>query len=1112
MLNIIYGKSGSGKTAYISSLIEKYVKESDKQAVYIVPEQFSFSSERKMLEVLGPVHCNKVEIVMSFTHIADSVFKLYGANNLPSLSNSAKSIIMSLALDGVSDHLEIYSNKYQYASFIKDLVSLSSELRQGAISEEILTAAEEKIEDELLKKKLSEIKLIFSLYESMIDGKFYDPDDKLTVLARTLDEFRFFEDKIVFIDGFVGFTEQEYKIIEKILLQSSQVYVGICTDSLFADKKDFSVFTPTQKTLGKLFSLAKKNNIPVSNGINVVSKHYKTDEIEFIQNEFLQSESSFERNCENIKILSAKNKIEECDYVACEVKRCLKQGFRARNIAVVSRNSEEYDSYMKSALMKCGVPVFFDKRSPVINQPLCAFIGFAVDIAVNAINSENIFGLLKTGVTGIDYEDISELENYCFMWNIKQKDWKNGFTQSPYGFGENFNDDVEIKLEKLNSLRRKIVAPLMKFVSKIKDGTDGKTFGESVYKLLCDFCAQENLKKIAIEFEENSESEMAILQERVWDSVMSILNDIANIVSDKKKSASQLATILNIAFLSEDLGNLPQGLDEIIVGDVLRTRMDEPEIVFVLGVNDNVFPIYNQSSSTFSEKEREILAGVGLDISNSLEDNYFEERLLGYKVFSCAKKKLYVSYSRNELNGKELSQSEFVDELERLFPGSEQIDLSKLDAEDFVESGETAYRMMAEKWRDNDEFSSAVKEAFKNREEYSSLLKALEKLSGEKNIRIENPENALKLFGKNMYVSPSKVELYYKCAFEYFCRYALKVNKLEKSIIDPRKRGSIVHYALEKLIKIYSIDALANMQESELRRAIKSILLTYSEECFGGLENKSKRFISQYTSFERNVFKLIKRLIDEFSNCEFVPVDFELNVDRNAEISPREIPISSGGVIMVRGQIDRVDSFKNDECNYIRIVDYKTGGKDFVLSDVFEGLNMQMLIYLFSIWDNGRERYGNVVPAGILYMPSKDSMVKAKKEMIGEEIEKLHNKQAKMKGAILNNTIVIEAMNEKYSPVSIGKTGNPTGDILSLKQFEKLKEKVDENLKNMAEELLKGNINPFPVYGKEYDKTCEYCDYKDICNIENDDKKREIEKLKFKDAKKLLGEEEEENG
>ena len=1101
MLNLIYGRAGSGKTKYINDKICSSIKQNNKQIILVVPEQISFASERKMLELLGPVDCNRVEVVMSFTHIAQSVFKLYGSNNLPTLDKSGKSIVMSMALEAVADKLEIYSNKIQHSSIINDMITLTTKFRQSAINDEMIQEAQNKIEDELLKKKLSEINLIMMTYNALLEGKYYDPDDKLTLLSKSLEEFEFFKNKTVFVDGFSGFTQQEYKIIEKMITQCDEVYFSICTDDIFGNEDSFGVFAPSQKTARKLINIAKKNNVRVNTPVEMVSDKYKSDEIEAIEKNMFSKNKDVLSKCENIKILSAENRIEECDYIACEIKRYLKKGYRCRDIAVVSRNSDAYDGLMKKALEKCDIPVFNDKRTPIQQQPLCVFVKCALEIAVNGINNDSIFRMLKTGITEISIEEISEIENYALMWDIRASDWRKPFVESPYGFGGLVIDDADVKLEKLNETRKQIIEPLDRFLKKIKSAVDAKTACESIYNFLKDVNAPENLKKIAVEFNKTGEKEIAVLQERVWDCVMSVLNDVANLTGDSKKSAAEIETLINIAFSLQDLGNLPQGLDEIVVGDVMRTIMNEPKIVFVLGVNDGVFPKNTNESGTFSYREKNILNSVGIEFDDTPEEEYTQEKFLCYKTFSCPVEKLYVSFCRSDIAGNEMQPSEFVNELMTLYDNVEIVFLSAEDSEQFVESEKTAFRIISEKWNDNDSFSESLKCVFENREEYKNSLKLLENMSKEKNIRIESEDIARKLFGKNMYESPSKVETYHKCPFQYFCRYAIKAKKLEKSEIDARQRGSVIHYALENLIKIYNIKALCEMKDEKLREAIHNILLAYADENLGGLNNKTQRFIKLYSSFERAVFTLIKRLTEEFSLSKFEPVDFELKIDKDGEIRPIEIPISTGGVISLRGSIDRVDSFVMDGKNYIRVVDYKTGSKEFKLSDVFYGLNMQMIIYLFSIWANGESKYGDVVPAGVLYMPSGEKYINANRNIDSENLKNENNKNNKLKGFVLSDSVIIESMEEGkkkiFIPASLDKENKPTGNVLTIGQIGVLKEKIDSILKEMAEELLKGNINAYPVKGKDYEHTCEYCDYKDVCNIEEYDKRKEIKDRDF---------------
>ena len=143
------------------------------------------------------------------------------------------------------------------------------------------------------------------------------------------------------------------------------------------------------------------------------------------------------------------------------------------------------------------------------------------------------------------------------------------------------------------------------------------------------------------------------------------------------------------------------------------------------------------------------------------------------------------------------------------------------------------------------------------------------------------------------------------------------------------------------------------------------------------------------------------------------------------------MPVEKGNVVLT-GMIDRVDLYEADGKKYLRIVDYKSGGKQFDLSDVFYGMNMQMLIYLFAIWQNGGEYYKNVTPAGILYFQAKNPRVKSDK--ITRDSDEIASKTASMQelrmhGMVLNNIDVVTAMENSceglFIPVSLDKNDSP---------------------------------------------------------------------------------------
>lgn len=325
--------------------------------------------------------------------------------------------------------------------------------------------------------------------------------------------------------------------------------------------------------------------------------------------------------------------------------------------------------------------------------------------------------------------------------------------------------------------------------------------------------------------------------------------------------------------------------------------------------------------------------------------------------------------------------------------------------------------------------------------------------------------------------------------------------------MDPAQTGTLVHYALEKFMRENPKEQFTHYNIETVREKIDEIIDGYVVEMLGGYLNKGESFVRTINLIKENSIRIVLHLVDEFSKSQFVPVDFELSINNDGDIAPYLINLDNGGTVKIIGSVDRVDAYKTDENTFIRVIDYKTGGKDFKLGEVFGGLNMQMLIYLFSIWQNGGERYENVLPAGILYFQAKSPRMTSSalpRTADASAVKAKAYQNSKMSGMVLNNTDVIDAMEKDgtniFIPAKFDKSGNAAGNIISIKKLEALRDKVNGNIAKMAEALQNGEIKALPV-----ENGCYYCKYRDICKREEDGEVREIEVIPFKDALNMLG-------
>lgn len=1112
MLNLITGRMGSGKTTIIYNKIKEKVEQGE-SVMLIVPEQYSFHTEKTMLELFGAKGADRVE-VFSFSFLAQKFLKQYGVNSKKLIDDSTRALMMSLALEGVGDELEIYGRHRYSGAVITEMLKIIKELRQCSVSAEMLVETANKMDESLLKAKLKELALVSQAYSTLVDASYFDDECALDLLCDVLDRHGDFCGKTVYFDGFRGYTSQELKVLERIMVQAENVYITITADKNF-NCDDFSSFAHTRRTRQKLVQFAQKNNVqiaPVEYAQLPDELRYNNAELKALEKNLYESKFEvFEGKTEYITVCSAEDFESECEYVAHTIKKLIRtENLRCRDIAVISR-ADNYSRQIRSALKKNGVPVFEDRRQPVITQPLVEFVLSAIDIGVNGFSCDSVMRLLKTGLTPLTTEDIAELENYVLMWQINGSKWLSQWNYHPDGLGAKMLEKDEKRLDAINLSRQSVAAPLQKFRTALKD-CDGLSAAKAVYTLLTDMKVAARLEKLSGSLSKQGENELAEEQGRVWEVIIDILDRIALALENVKITPKRFYELFNLIVSMYTLGTLPQGLDEIVIGTADRVKTSAPKVVFAVGVNDGVFPMVPVAGGILSDNERKILSDYDLKMDDGFGEKMMEEHFIAYNTLCSPMDKLYVTYLRKSVSGTQMSPSELVTQLEKIFPDITKVDTASINPLDCAEGEIPAFELMAKHYGQGDVIYKTLEEYFTSRPEYKDRLAALKRAVNKGEFEITDKDAAVKLFGKDMYMSASRTEVYHKCPFEYFCQYGLKAEPRKTAELDPMQKGTAIHYILEHIISAYGSEGLCKMEKAERDRCVKTLLEEYLKENLASGVEMGERFDYLFRQLGIVICEVVDRLVAEFTFSEFEPVAFELKIDNDGEIPAYEIPLDDGGVLKIKGSVDRVDVMESKDGDYIRVVDYKSNGKDFNLNEVFSGLNMQMLIYLFAIWKSGFRKYRDVKPAGILYMPVKAPVVEAGREESGEIIAEKKQKAAKMKGMVLDDSRVVYGMDSrgdgKIIPASLTKDGKPTGNLISLKKMGLLMKRVEKILGDMAVSLHEGKINVYPARtekGGQYHDVCAYCDYKDVCGVDENTQRREILNMKHSDSLNELG-------
>ena len=524
MLHLLIGREGTGKTHSAHRLLADWVKTQHKPAVLLVPRQFTFESDKGVLDAMGPKAACDVE-VLSFSRLADVVFKQCGAPAKPILKDGANAAMLALALETIQDDLRFFARHRNSAGFIQKMLGQIRAFKQNLITPDVLQSSAEALPDGYLKEKLRETALIYRAYDALVAQSFFDDGDVLSAVCDRLQTTPYFKEKLVVIDDFAAFSAQEYRLIEQMLLQAEDVWVTLCLDSL--DNTDpSSPFALTRQTAVRLMRLCDKTGVPFG-GVRVLTQdncgyavYDSAALVHLEQNLYRPAPAVFDAPTGDLTLCAAPGIREECDLAAMQIRALLRTGnYRCRDIAVVFRNEEPYAKAMRYSLKKCGVPVFEDLRAPIRNEPVVILVRALLLLCQTGFTTENLMRYLKTGLTPFAWDDVSDVENYALLWDLSASGWQKQWRDNPDGFGVEMTDARRETLDRLNSLRAQIVSPLLQLREDMKDKS-GKQRVTVLYRFLREQQIDEALKAYALTLESQGKPELAIEQGQVWDLLM----------------------------------------------------------------------------------------------------------------------------------------------------------------------------------------------------------------------------------------------------------------------------------------------------------------------------------------------------------------------------------------------------------------------------------------------------------------------------------------------------------------------------------------------------------------------------------------------------------------
>ncbi|MBO5340296.1 MAG: PD-(D/E)XK nuclease family protein [Oscillospiraceae bacterium] len=1076
MLNLIIGRSGTGKSTLV---LERMCKQGQGQNILLVPDPQSHETERRLCQQ-GGAGVSLYAEVLTFSRLANRVFQTAGGLGRRELDGGGRLLLMYRAAQSVAGRLKVYARPSRRPAFLTGLLDTADELKSCCIPPERLCAVGEEIGGND-GDRLWDLGLICGAYDAMTANIALDPRDRLTRAAQKLADCRWAQGNRFYLDGFIDFTPQQMEIIRLLLQQGDCVTVALTCDHLNEDEDGAGIFSAARRTAAQLRRMAQEMGHSCTVEVCEQPAPGRSDAMTAVETRLFGQLAGKRVPCgDDVQLFCAPDARTEVEWTAAKILELVRdKGLRYRDIGVVARSYDRYDGLVESVFDRYGIPVFRSAMSDILQKPVLTLMCAALDAVSGGYSYDDMFRYLKTDLTDVSREERDILENYVLKWDIRGRKWtqESPWVMHPRGYGFAMEDADRELLDKLDSLRRRVAAPLERLRTE-RDRT-GRGQASALYAFLEEIGLSARLEERCDRLRQQGQLGLAQEYRQLWEILCGGLEQCARLLDDCHVEPDEFSKLLRLVLSQYEVGTIPVSLDRVAAGEMVRQSGHGVKVLFLLGADDNSIPAVNQTARLLSDDDRELLAAYGMELGLRGKDRLYREMTAVYTACTCPDRMLIVTWPcRN--GSEELQPSFLVERLRRIFP-------------DLVtqEEGDGSFRL------------AAPRAALERAGDVAEVRRALEQMP-QWRPQVERMERAARwergslsreavdrLYGKRVPMSASRMDKYKSCHFSYFMRYGLKAEPRRSAGFDAPEYGTFVHYVMEHVFREDSWrGGDGGIDTAALKELTRRAVERYVQEELGGLAHQSARFVYLFRRLAAGVDQVVENVAQELAASRFVPLDFELGFGRGQELPPVELT-GDGVTVSVTGFVDRVDGWEKDGKLYLRVVDYKTGKKTFDLTEVANGMGLQMLLYLFALQHMGEERYGkSVVPAGVMYLPAREVTVSGSLGMTEAERKKLVDKQLRRHGLVLDDPQVLQAMERpgeegiRFLPVKLTKSGLSGDGLVTARRFARLERHVERVLRDICSEIAAGNIAADPFWRGQDRNACRFCDYAAACHFE----------------------------
>lgn len=1141
-LHLILGGSGAGKSyALYHKIIKLAMEERNTQFLILVPEQFTMETQKNVVE-MHPDHGIVNIDILSFMRLAYGIFEETGNGGRSILEDTGKMMLLRKVLEQKKDQLQVFGTSVRKPGFLDELKSLLSEMLQYSVGEAELEKMTRAASDKpLLRGKLMDVMVVYEGFRELLREKYITSEEILELLCDVIDQSDSLKNSVICLDGYTGFTPSQYKLLFKLLKTAKQVYVTVTLDQredFSREGEEFRLFHLSKKTILKLYWLAGQSHTDIEEpewvgGESDTPRRFQDSEalasLEY--NLFRDTSKPFAGKQEDIGIYAVHDPKEEVRFTIREIIRLVKdEQYRYRDIAVVTGDMAGYGDLIEKEYRSAGIPVFLDSKKDILSNPLVELLRSLMQLIEDNFNYTSVFRYLRCGLTGMDNEVADRLENYVLAMGIR------GYSQWNRPFTAVFHKNKENELAELNEYRLLFLERISVFREQACGGKKSVlAYTRSLYDYIENQHIYEKLLTYQNAFEEEGFSLLAKEYKQIYGIIMDLFDRLVELLGEDLVTVREYGELLDAGFMEAKVGLIPPGVDQVMAGDIERTRLKDIRALFFIGVNDGIIPKNSGGGGILTDMERELLKENEIELAPTGRQKSYTEQFYLYLNLTKPKNRLYLTYARVGTGGKALNPSYLIRTVKDLFPELRVMDedMERRDPDYYLGADQGMTNLLkglrvyagggaAAEWKD-------LYGIYYKREDFRNQLKWLiDGVFYRNDQRALSRAAAVQLYGSELFNSVTRLERYAQCAFAHFMDFGLKLEPRKEFKINIPDMGSLFHNAIEAFSFAMKERKLSWREiGDEQRDLLAEEAVRSAVERFGStVLQSSSRNAYIINRIERMTKRTLWALCSQLKEGSFEPAGYEIRFSPYDNLTSMVHTLKDGDNMRLQGRIDRLDTVEDDANVYIKVIDYKSGNTAFDLNQIYYGLSMQLIVYLTAAEEivQNSSQGKKIIPAGVFYYRIDDPVIERPEGDYSEEtIRKTILEQLKMSGlsnadkkvlALIDRAFEKEAsVKSSIIPVELTAKGEfgAYSQVAAGEDFKVLAQFVRGQILKEGTEIMEGRIEAAPYrFG---DKTgCDYCEYAGICGFDQKlpgSEYRNLAKLDRREIwEKIKGEEE----